>query len=282
VGEALFIAGAAGYYGAPYFAAMSFLKAGGGYSRLAAPASITACIAQKGSEIVFVPQAETPRGSIAFENRDRLLEIAETMDMVVMGPGLSLNAETQQLARELASTIKKPLIIDGDGLSALAADPAIIKRRQGPTILTPHLGEMAKLTKKTTAEIEENKIDMLQEASRDMAATIVLKGAHSLIGCPDGRIFINLSGNAGMATAGAGDVLTGAVAAMAGLGLPIEEAVRKGVYIHGAAGDLAAAEKGEDGTTAQDILDHLPAAMKNDRAGDAADFEKRYAVCSVP
>jgi hydroxyethylthiazole kinase-like uncharacterized protein yjeF len=118
-GKALFIAGAAGYYGAPYFAALSFLKAGGGYSRLAAPRSITPFIANKGSEIVFLPQDETRTGSIALENKGALLEIAENMDMVVLGPGLSLAPEARQLVRELAHEIEKPLLIDGDGITAL-------------------------------------------------------------------------------------------------------------------------------------------------------------------
>lgn len=277
VGEALFIAGAVNYYGAPYFAAMSFLKAGGGYSRLAAPAGMISFIAQKGSEIVFVPQEETRSGSIAFENHDRLLALAEKTDMVVMGPGTSLNSETQQLIRELTNRVKRPLIIDGDGLTAIAQNTDIIKDRQAPTILTPHLGEMSKLIKVSIAEIEQNKTEILQEVSQGLRAFIVLKGAHSLIGTPDGRVFINLSGNSGMATAGSGDVLTGTIAAMIGLGLPIEEAVRKGVYIHGLAGDQAAAVKGKDGTTAQDILDYLPAAMKCDRE-EPGYFEKTYAI----
>jgi hydroxyethylthiazole kinase-like uncharacterized protein yjeF len=126
-GQVLFIAGAAGYYGAPYFAASSFLKAGGGYSRLAVPRSITPFIANKGSEIVFVPQDETNAGGIALENKRALLELAQRMDMVVLGPGLSLERETQQLARELVGEIEKPLLIDGDGITALCQDLQIIK-----------------------------------------------------------------------------------------------------------------------------------------------------------
>ena len=277
MGKALFIAGAACYFGAPYFSAMSFLKTGGGYARLAAPRSMAPFIAVRGSEIVFVPQTETASGSIALANKKSLIALSEEMDMVVIGPGLSLDPETQQLVRELVKTIRTPLLIDGDGITAVSADLKLVRKRRATTILTPHLGEMAKMTGKTASERNGEKISELQKTARDLGALIVLKGAHSLIGCPDERVFINLSGNSGMATAGSGDALTGAIAALSGLGLPPEEAVKKGVFSHGVAGDLAAAEKGEDGITAQDILDHLPQAMKQDREETVEPFRSRYA-----
>jgi NAD(P)H-hydrate epimerase len=281
VGEVLFIAGAAGYFGAPYFAALSFLKTGGGYARLAIPHSMAPFIAQKGSEIVFVPQRETPTGSLSMKNRDSLLDLSRKMDMVVIGPGLSLEEETQQLVRELVKEINKPIIVDGDGLTAVADAPEVIRERRAPTVLTPHPGEMSRIAKKTIGEIKKDRVSILQNAARDLQAIIALKGAHSLIGCPDERIFINLSGNPGMATAGSGDVLTGTIAAMFGLGLPIEDAVRKGVFIHGLSGDLAAEDKGEDGITAQDVLEYLPTAMKLDRKGLPRRFRETYMGCEV-
>jgi hydroxyethylthiazole kinase-like uncharacterized protein yjeF len=275
-GQALFIAGASGYLGAPCFAALSFLKAGGGYSRLAAPAAITPFIAVKASEIVFLPQQETAAGSIALANSERLLEAAAGQDMVILGPGLSLDEESQQLARHLAEAIDKPLLIDGDGITALCTAPKILRSRRARTVLTPHLGEMARLTGRSIAEIDRDKIGVLRQAAHDLNSIIVLKGAHSLIGSPDGRVFINLSGNSGMASAGSGDVLTGAIAAAYCLGLPMLEAACKGVFVHGLAGDLAAAELGPDGMTAQDILDRLPLALKADRGGLPDDLARRY------
>ncbi len=276
-GQTLFIGGAAGYLGAPCFAALSFLKAGGGYSRLATPASITPFISMQAGEIVFLPQDETAGGSIALANRDSLLELAATQDMVVLGPGLSLDEESQQLARELASAIEKPLLIDGDGITALCGNLQILRNRQTPTILTPHLGEMSRLTGCSIAEIDADKIGILQQTAADLGAIIVLKGAHSLIGLPDSRVFINLSGNSGMATAGSGDVLTGAIAALHCLGFPLSEAVCQGVFLHGLAGDLAADERGEDGMTARDILEQLPLAIRKLRKGLAPELAKRYA-----
>ena len=264
-GDVLFIAGASNYLGAPYFSAMSFLKAGGGYARLAAPSSITPFLANKGSEIVFTPLEETSSASISLSNKHRLLEMTELVDMVVIGPGLSLNEETQELVRHLTREIPKPLLIDGDGITAVSKDTLCINERQHPTILTPHPGEMSRLAKIPIEEITKNQIPVVQEQAKILNAAVVLKGAHSLIGFQDEKVYVNMSGNCGMATAGSGDVLTGTIAAMYGLGLDLEKAVRTGLFLHGFSGDLAAAEKGEDGITAQDILDFLPHALKTYR-----------------
>ncbi len=280
-GDVLFVSGSSRYFGAPYFSAYAFLKAGGGYSRLAAPASIVPYIAVKGSEIVMVPQKETDAGSVALSNKSELLKLAEKMDMVVMGPGLSLNEETQRLVRELAAEMTGPLLIDGDGITAISTNTDIIKTRRGGTILTPHPGEMSRITQLSVGEIEKDRVGILQKTAADLNAVIVLKGAHSLIGYPDGHVFVNMSGNAGMAKAGSGDVLNGAIAAMHGLGLPIPEAVRKGVFIHGLAGDLAARAKGEDGISAQDIIEFLPEAVKLDREGIPPDLARIYKGCEA-
>jgi ADP-dependent NAD(P)H-hydrate dehydratase / NAD(P)H-hydrate epimerase len=260
--EVLFIAGASSYFGAPYFSALSFLKSGGGYSRLATPTSISPFLASKGSEIVFIPQSETTSGSIALKNKNNLLSLSENMDMIVIGPGLSLNEETQQLVQELTLEIQKPLLLDGDGITAISKNLELIKKRKAETIITPHLGEMARIAGMNISELNENKIVILRKMAKELNAIIVLKGAHSLIGYPDETIYINMSGNSGMATAGSGDVLTGTIAGIAGQGLSLKDAVKTGVFIHGLSGDLAAADKGEDGITAQDIMDYLPASIK--------------------
>ncbi|MBN2535945.1 MAG: NAD(P)H-hydrate dehydratase [Spirochaetales bacterium] len=271
-GDVLFIAGASQYPGAPYFSAFSFLKAGGGYSRLAAPGSLVQFIATGGREIVFLPQAETASGSIAKENEDSLIKQASRVDMVVMGPGLSLDLETRQLVCSLSEKIDKPLLLDGDGITAVSENVDILKKRRYPTILTPHPGEMSRITGYSINKIREKSMEILAETSKKCNAIIVLKQAHSLIGFPDGKIFINVSGNCGMATAGSGDVLTGTIAAMYGLGLSIPDAVRAGVFVHGVAGDKAAEAIGQDGMTARDIMDFLPCAVTY--------YRKEYQVIS--
>jgi NAD(P)H-hydrate epimerase len=258
---------------------MSFLKAGGGYARLAAPRSVVPIIANKGSEIVFVPLRETKAGAMSADNYDALMELSAKVDMVVIGPGLSLDPQTQDLVRKLVPAIRKPLLIDGDGITAVAGDLALIQGRSFSTVLTPHTGEMARITGQPTAEIQRRRIDILQAACASLGAFIVLKGAHSLIGYPGGQVFINMTGNPGMATAGSGDVLTGAIAAMAGMGMPWPEAIRKGVCLHGRAGDLAARQEGEDGITAQDILDYLPLALKEDRLSGGRGLKDKIEIC---
>ena len=283
-GNVLFIAGAAAYFGAPYFSAAAFLKAGGGYARLAAPRSIVPATAQKASEIVFHPQAETDDGSIALENEPSLRTLAETVDMVVMGPGLSLNPETRKLVRSLAAAIPVPLLVDGDGITAAAENPDCIRRRKSPTLLTPHMGEMARLTGRAIDEIAADPVGILRRTAADLGAVVILKGPHSLIGFPGGRVLVNPSGNAGMATAGSGDVLTGTIAALVGLGMSVEGAAAGGVFLHGLSGDLAADSIGQDGMTAQDILEFLPLALKTAREEAASPhppYGGRYRISVV-
>jgi NAD(P)H-hydrate epimerase len=207
------------------------------------------------------------------------------MKMIVMGPGLSLNDETQKLVRELTQEIDKPLLVDGDGITAIAKELEIIKERKGQTILTPHIGEMVRVTNIERSEIEKNRVEILQRTTEELNAIIVLKGPHTLIGYPDGRVFISLSGDtsgrAGMAKAGSGDVLNGTIAGMYGLGLGLDDAVRTGVFIHGLAGDLSANEKGPDGMTAQDILDFLPLAVKYYRENFEKIQENYYDKCHI-
>ncbi len=131
---------------------------------------------------------------------------------------------------------------------------------------------MSRITLLPAEKIDAGKISVLMKTAQDLNAVIVLKGANSLIGYPDGRVLINVSGNSGMATAGSGDVLTGAIAAMTGLGLDIDSAVSKAVFLHGAAGDLAAGRIGQDGMTARDILEYLPEALRMDREGMLQDL----------
>ena len=270
-GKCLFISGAKKYLGAPYFAAMSFIKSGGGLSYLATPKGISSFVGKKGRELVLIPQKETKTGSISKSNLKELTVSSENVDFVVIGPGLSLDEETQELTRSLIRKIKKPLLIDGDGLTAIKGNLDILKKRKSLTVLTPHPAEFVRLFGGKTKETKINRVEITREKTSHYGCFIVFKGANSLIGCPDREVFINLTGNPGMATAGSGDVLTGIIAAMYKI-VPgsnekdmFKNAVRTGVLIHGLAGDIAASKKGEDGITATDILNSIPEAIKKYR-----------------
>jgi len=275
-GKVLFIDGSSNYKGAPYFAALSFLKTGGELSFLATPENVSAFFGNEGSEIVFIPQKTTPSGSLSLKNKSQLQQFSENVDMVVMGSGVSLNAETQSLVRELSTEIKKPLLIDGDGITAIASDWKNLKKRKAPLILTLHLEDLARILRRKNEDIINNKIDILQNIAQELNAVVILKEIHSLICYPDKHVFINLSGNSGMATAGSGDILTGTIAALFGLGLSVTEAVRTGVFMHGFAGDLAAKSLGEDGLIATDIMNQLPVAMKTYREDYDSIIEDSY------
>jgi len=264
-GDTLFIVGAGTYFGAPGLAAMASLRAGAGYARIACPASMTPVVASFAPEAVFVPQFETESGSISLNNSDALVALANKVDFVVLGPGISTDLETQQLVREIVGSIEPPLLIDGDGLTAIAGEAELLHRRVGPTVLTPHMGEMARLLGESVDSVARDPIEAAKTAAISMRAHVVLKGFHSIVASPNGKVTINTTGNDGMGTAGSGDVLTGTIAAMYGLGLPIDSAVRTGVYLHGLAGDFAMRDMGADGMTARDILGSLPKSVREYR-----------------
>ncbi len=260
-GRALFVSGSMNYFGAPYLSSMSFLKAGGGLSYLAAPSSVCPFIASMGCEVVFLPQKEKD-GAISLEALDDILEFSRGVDIVVVGPGMSLSDDAKRLVREIVRRCEKPVVIDGDGITAVSEDLSVLEGRTHGTVLTPHPGEMSRITGKSVDEIKKDRVGVLREACEKLQSIVVLKGAHSLIGLPDGRVYVNMTGNPGMATAGSGDTLTGAIAAMFGLGLSLPDAVRMGVLVHGLSGDIAASEIGEDGVTAGDILEFMPYALR--------------------
>jgi len=280
-GDVLFVAGARTYLGAPVFAAMSFLKAGGGYARLAVPASVASLMGIRAPEAVIVPLEEATGGCSSSSNADALVAIAEKVDVCVLGPGVSLDDEAQILVRTLIGRLGTPVLVDGDGLTAISGMDQLVAGRTEETILTPHTAEMARLLGCDVSDVANDRVGAVRAAAGRYRATVVLKGSTTLVCGPDGHVTMNLSGNPGMATAGCGDVLAGTIPALMCVGMRTEEAAATGVFLHGLAGDMAAEAKGEDGITATDVMDHLTLAFRHYRTAFESIRRNYYGRISV-
>ena len=258
-GRILVIAGSRGMTGAAALAASAVLRSGAGVAVLALPRSLQEMMAGKLTEVMTKPLPETDEGAIDIAALGEALALAEGFDVVLIGPGLGRTQETQKFVQDFCAAVKKPLILDADAIYAFCGKTDAFKGFAFVPILTPHLGEMAHLLELSVDELRASLLDMTREAAREYHAVFVVKSECTIIVYPDGQAFLTSKGNSGMATAGAGDVLAGAVAGLmkqtaAGL------APLAGVYIHGLAGDLAAKEKGY-GLIASDILENLPHAL---------------------
>ncbi len=259
-GRVTVIAGSRGKTGAAHLAAMGAVRSGAGLVTVGTPASCQPIVASMAAELMTEPLAEDERGTIAAAALTRVL--AMTHDVIVCGPGMGRTPGVGEFVRALLERATVPLVLDADAISVLASDPGrLTGNEERDVIITPHPGEMARLL---GAEIDDVQANRLQVAS-DFAAAhrvyVVLKGHRTVIATPAGRVFINHTGNPGMATAGTGDVLAGMIAAWLAQLLDAEAACRLAVFLHGAAGDLAEAHEGQVGMTAGDLLAHVPAAF---------------------
>ena len=260
LGKALFIAGSRRYTGAPYFNALSFLKSGGGMSFLATTPEVSKIVSQRSPEIVQVPLKENENGAISKENIEAIVDFSNNVDIVSIGSGLSIDEDTEELVLEVVERVQKPLIIDGDAITILSRHKDILINRQYDTILTPHIGEFARLSGLAIDEIKNDKFSALFKAMEDIKHVIVLKGEYSLIGY-NGDIYINTSGNPVLATAGSGDVLVGTIGASVIRKGNLLYGTILGTYIHGLSGDLLSKEWRE-GITSLDILQNIPNAIR--------------------
>jgi ADP-dependent NAD(P)H-hydrate dehydratase / NAD(P)H-hydrate epimerase len=261
-GHLLIVAGSVGKTGAAALAGRAALRAGVGLCTIAAPVSQQPIVAALGMEWMTEPLPETAGQSIGPKARERILDLAARMDAVALGPGISLDPETHELVRMLVREVPRPMVLDADALSALAGHLDTLGAAAAPRLLTPHPGEMARMLGATVGEVQVDRIEQVRGFCARHGAWLVLKGARSVIGAPDGRVFVNPTGNPGMATGGSGDVLTGMVGAFLARGLEALAALQCGVYFHGLAGDLVRAEQGEEGMVAGDIAEAIPRALR--------------------
>ncbi len=265
-GHLLIVAGSLGKTGAAALAARAALRSGAGLVTVATPASQQPIVAGLVLEAMTEALPETPAHALALEARAPLAALAAARQALALGPGLGLDPETQALARELARDVELPMVIDADALTALAGHLETLREARGPRCLTPHPGEMARLLGVTTADVQRDRVGCAREFARRHGAHLVLKGATSVIAAPGGDAYLNPTGNPGMASGGTGDVLTGMTGAFLARGMAPLAALSCAVFLHGRAGDLAAARVGEESLVAGDVIDALGEAFTGLRA----------------
>ena len=266
-GHLLVVAGSRGRTGAAALAARAALRTGAGLCTVATPASQQPVVAGLGLEYMTEALPETASGALALAARDRVLDLASRCDAVALGPGLSLDPESQALARLLIREVAQPMLVDADALTALTGHLGTLDDAAGPRALTPHPGEMGRMLGVTAAAVQADRLETARAFAARHRVGLALKGAGTAIAGPDGVVWINPTGNPGMASGGSGDVLTGVAGALLARGFDAVSALRAGCFLHGRAGDVAAAARGIDGLLAGDTAEAIPAAIASRRAG---------------
>ncbi len=263
-GKVAIIAGSNGMTGAAALTCLAAMRIGAGLVKLGIPKSLNSIVAAKLTEVMTIPMSETSVGSLCMLDEKEIGMLTQWADVMAIGPGLSRHPETVELVWREAQSSTIPLVVDADGLNALAEKPSILTKAAAirPVIITPHPGEMARLLKIQLESIRQDPIGVARQAARHFNCTVVLKTAPALIAAPDGHIWINSSGNPGLATGGSGDVLTGMIAGLLGQGFSPVNAARAAVFLHGLAADLYTAENSEYGLIAGDIVEWIPRAIR--------------------
>jgi len=259
-GHVLIVGGARGYTGAVKMAALAAARSGAGLVTACVPEPLADVVASGLFEIMTFPLPATDTAGLSDAALSPALEYAAGRDVAVVGPGIGQHLQTQRFARDFAAVCPKPLVIDADGLNALAGDTGVLRRAQAPVILTPHPGEMARLAGIGVRDVQADREHAASSFAVQYGCIVVLKGHGTVIAAPDGALHVNTTGNAGMASGGTGDVLSGLIGGLLAQKMAPLEAAILGVYAHGLAGDLAAAEKTQRGMIASDLIGSLPAA----------------------
>jgi NAD(P)H-hydrate epimerase len=259
-GRVTIVAGSRGKTGAAQLSASAALRSGAGLVTVATPASCLPIVAAMAPEFMTEPLAESSAGTVAAAAVDRVLELSQ--DVIACGPGLGRTADAGAFVRGLLERATVPLVLDADALTVLADDPGrLLGRDERSVIITPHPGEMARLIGSSVEDVQANRIDIATGFATTHRVYVVLKGHRTVIATPEGRAFINPTGNPGMATGGTGDILTGMIAAWLAQLLDADAACRLAVFLHGAAGDLAEAAEGQTAMIATDLIAELGPAL---------------------
>lgn len=260
-GRLFLIAGSRGYTGAAVLAGFAALRAGAGLITLGVPEAVYPVIARRHAEVMVRPFSSNRSGSFSGRALKELLSFASGQDILAVGPGLGQAEETRSLVRKVLEKTRQPVIVDADALNALEGHSRLFRFLKERAVLTPHPGEFGRVFGKHPGRSPLARKQAAARAAKSAGAIVVLKGHRTVVADPRGRVYVNTTGNPGMASGGTGDVLTGILGALAAQGLSLWDAACLGVYLHGLAGDIARKRLGELSLAAGDLIENLPRAI---------------------
>jgi len=267
-GHLLVLSGSPGKTGAAAMVCEAALRVGTGLVTLGIPESLNPILEGKLTEPMTEPLPETKEKTLGLSAHNRILELQGGKTALALGPGLSTNGETVKLVQKLVRSVNLPAVIDADGLNALGGRLDLIRKSTQERILTPHPGEMGRLLGISSREVQQDRIRVARDFAQKHGVILVLKGARSLVASGQGEVFINPTGNPGMASGGMGDILTGMIRGFLAQGFPALEAAKLGVYLHGLAGDFVAHLKGQRGMAAMDLAQEAPRVLRALESGE--------------
>lgn len=262
-GRMLSICGSVGMAGAAYFAATAAVKCGAGLVTSAVPKSISIPLASKFNEVMLLPLDETQDGTLSLMCKSKLLNKVLESDAIVLGCGLGSGLDVFELVSEIIRKSSCPIILDADGINAINKNINLLQEAQAPIVITPHPGEMARLLNISIEKVQSDRINIAQKFAMKFRVVVVLKGVFTIIATPKGQIFVNPTGNPGMAKGGSGDILSGMIASFVAQGLTLVDSAMCGVFLHGLAGDTCAHRISQYGMTPTDMLDVIPHLFKD-------------------
>lgn len=261
-GHVLIVAGSIGLTGAAYLASDAALLTGSGLVTCAIPKSLNSIMETKLTEVMTFPLEDNGKGHFSLSAFHKIKEFSQKTDVVAIGPGISQKGEVGKLIKKLIKTLDVPIVLDADGINCIADEPQILKKAKKALVITPHPGEMSRVIRKEIGYIQKNRKSVAKNIAKKYGLTVVLKGKNTVVASQHENVYVNKTGNPGMASAGVGDILTGIIASLIGQGFSPFNAAECSVYIHGLAGDIAAKEKGEVSLRAQDVLNNISNAIK--------------------
>ena len=278
-GHVAVIGGSKGKTGAPVMAAQAALRSGAGLVTTIVPSSLNEIFENKLTEVMTIPVEDDGKGFLGIDSLEELLSVVEKgkFSSVVLGPGLGNSPETYELVREFVKECKLPMVIDADGINGLSESPEILKLKEEPVILTPHIGEFSRISGLSKEEILKDLTKVASDFSVHFGVTLVLKSGRTVISTPSGKTYVNVIGNPGMATAGTGDVLAGVVGALVGMGIESEDSAKFGVYLHSLAGDIASKELSQESLVATDLINYLPRAVQKVKEFEREGRKEKFA-----